>query len=325
MFHVRARCRAGFTLIELLVVIAIIAILIALLVPAVQKVRGAAARANCQNHLKQIGLAIHNFHDVKKALPPDRIANDWITWAGLILPYVEQENAFKLWNLTRRYAEQPAAIGSAADPAPRPVPVYYCPGRRTPGIFSNSYTLTTAAGDTFTARPGAIGDYASVSGPANNQGSLRIGIPSGIVNGVNVTGNNPFNNSGGGAQVLTWVGQMTLLTITDGTSSTLLVGEKHIRPNSFQGKNEDRSIFDSGNANNYRRFIGTDGTDVYPLVADPSDQNGLNANNRFGGPHGGICQFVFGDGSVRSLNVNTNIDTLTRLGMPNDGLPVSIE
>src|SRR5688572_10861547 len=107
MLHRPSRTRsAGFTLIELLVVIAIIAILIALLVPAVQKVREAASRTQCGNHLKQIGLAIHNYHDVKKSLPPDRINNQWPTWAVLILPFIEQDAAFKKWDLTRRYCEQ---------------------------------------------------------------------------------------------------------------------------------------------------------------------------------------------------------------------------
>src|SRR6478735_448846 len=86
----RLRGRGGFTLVELLVVIAIIGILVALLLPAIQAAREAARRSQCINHMKQIGIAIHLFHDAKKVLPPSRVDCDHSTWAAEIWPYIEE-------------------------------------------------------------------------------------------------------------------------------------------------------------------------------------------------------------------------------------------
>src|SRR3712207_6392352 len=123
--------RTGFTLIELLVVIAIIAILIALLVPAVQKVRDAAARAQCQNNLKQIGVALHNYHDANKtfpagghSVPPAASINDQdgLNWAIEILPYIEQQALFNQYDKAKRNSD------AANNPVcMTPVPTYICP------------------------------------------------------------------------------------------------------------------------------------------------------------------------------------------------------
>src|SRR5438034_329774 len=145
--------KAGFTVIELLVVIAIIAVLIALLVPAVQRVREAAARTQCTNNLKQIALAFHNFHDTIKHFPqggwnpPGATAADlndrrqW-GWCYQILPYIEQEALYNSTNI--------ATLRTT------PVKLYYCPSRRIAQDY-NGHNVIDYAGNAGSATDGANG------------------------------------------------------------------------------------------------------------------------------------------------------------------------
>jgi prepilin-type N-terminal cleavage/methylation domain-containing protein/prepilin-type processing-associated H-X9-DG protein len=285
----------AFTLIELLVVIAIIAILIGLLLPAVQKVREAGARLQCQNNLKQIGLSAHNFHDSYQFLPPAFIGDNsegldgWATWGVFLLPYIEQTAQYNLWDIRYLASQQPLPAVQTQ------VKVYLCPSRPA---------AVPSIGD-FRPEGAALTDYAASFGThaayTASTGAIIPNMP------------DVAQDSSGRWVVVKWSSQTNFDSLTDGTSNTTMFGEKSIRPNSLRGKNEDRSVF-GGNRNNTRRMMGVSNVngDVRPLLP-PDNQNLPFANSSFGGPHPGVTNFVFVDGSVRSLRISTPVDVLTAL------------
>jgi prepilin-type N-terminal cleavage/methylation domain-containing protein len=151
------RWRTGFTLVELLVVISIIALLIGLLLPAVQRAREAANRISCANNLHQIGLAFHLYHDDYNKLPPCQLDNGGATWAVLILPYMEQGNLYKQWDLNKSYYQQTDLARRST------VPNYFCPSRRTastPPLASLSGDVPSDGPPDAPNVPGALMDYA---------------------------------------------------------------------------------------------------------------------------------------------------------------------
>jgi prepilin-type N-terminal cleavage/methylation domain-containing protein len=321
--------RFGFTLIELLVVIAIIAILIALLVPAVQKVREAANRATCQNNLKQIGLAVHNYHDARKALPPERIAQNWATWAVLILPYLEQDNVYKLWDIQKRYYEQAGPVGSPSDPCSYNIPVYFCPTRRgVPSTVSQDMPKAADLAAGASPRGGGMSDYADNGGTNGSDGALLEGIrwqtsPA----GVNLDASPP---PALGTLCLGFKSQTRFADILDGLSNTLLIGEKFVVKTDLDGKvSTDGSVFSSGTGqeNSFRRFAGNNGATpaVVRSLVRGADDPGPNADGKvwadkaFGSWHSGICQFVFCDGSVQAISNSIDVNTLQLLAQRADG------
>ncbi|HEY1187827.1 MAG TPA: DUF1559 domain-containing protein [Gemmata sp.] len=210
--------RRGFTLIELLVVIAIIAILIGLLLPAVQKVREAAARMSCQNNLKQFGLAIHNYANSNdNKFPATRVTvggdKKFRAWTPIALPYVEQDNVAKQWNLAVKWNVDPNLTVARTN-----FKLFKCPSAPDGRLVPSS--LTAALG---------YGDYGTMN-------SVRRGFytANGIANFP--TAGSAADDEANGAMAKAV--DTAIVGVTDGTSNTILLAEDAGRPNLYQkGKN----------------------------------------------------------------------------------------
>jgi prepilin-type N-terminal cleavage/methylation domain-containing protein len=315
--------RLGFTLIELLVVIAIIAILIGLLLPAVQKVREAANRTQCANNLKQIGLAIHNYHDSNGFLPPSRLDKDGgVSWAVLILPYIEGGNFYNQWDITHWYYDQGPRNDQTVGDALRAtqVKIYYCPTRRRAG-GAGTISLRGDHPDMPWAGcrahyPGATSDYACCVGDTEDDdyfgnggnGAMVVALPPWLY-----TVNTP-------PKVLApWKSQTRFANITDGLSNTFLVGEKHVNPDKLGINDSDNINTTGGDGSIYNGddpWVCSRAASVAQMLArSPTERMHL----QFGSWHPGVCQFVLGDGSVRAIPVTVNGRILGYLARRDDG------
>jgi prepilin-type N-terminal cleavage/methylation domain-containing protein len=330
--------RRAFTLIELLVVIAIIAVLISLLLPAVQKVREAANRASCQNNLKQLGLAVHNYHDANGTFPPARACREaCATWAVLILPYIEQDSVYRLWNTTPagqkypwQYKGQPPAAQQAL------IKTFVCPARRGPMLSPAEQN-----GGTNGNKAGATGDYAACDGDgfSRNTKDARGAIISPIQQLAPTppyTGDLPPDDADGSVidrnPVVGFRGRTGIASIADGTSNTFLIGEKHVRPDRFGLSTEDRAYYSGQSYVTAQRSAGCTSFDantgqckggIRPLARFP-DYSGSNWQSIFGSYHSAVCQFVFCDGSVHAISVDIDPSNLRRLAVRDDGQVITV-
>ena len=298
--------RCGFTLVELLVTLAIISIMVGLLLPAVQQSRESARQTQCQNNLKQIGLAVQNFHAQRDELPPSRNYDHFATWAFLILPFMEEGSLFDNWDDSLKYYYQSDTARLT------PVEHYYCPTRR-----GGKNTISMQGDDILSPFetsghvPGTVSDYACSAGHGPPGVWNWIKSNGAMVMGKGLT--EPPTVPVGyfappGAKLLTWQSRTTYASIEDGLSHTILVGEKHVRPLGQQISPEDGAIYNGDHPANFSRCGGPG----YPIARGPKDSYQTN----FGSWHPNLCHFVFCDGSVRTFTPSISTDLLGRLTHP---------
>lgn len=302
--------RRGFTLIELLVVIAIIAVLVALLLPAVQQAREAARRTQCANQLKQMGLAFHNFEEQYNRLPNaatngdtrvtdttgytrGRNVESW-AWSYWILPFVDQTAVFNLAS----NGKDPAPVVNAgtynsaeSTVAGKAIPIYYCPSRRSPTLISGSYKC----------------DYA---GNAGDKGR---------------------NDGTPGVLIRTGVDKIRFEQIKDGASNTLMVAEKVLQPDSYGydgGDNErwNNAGWDEDHVRWGASTHATTGVITYypplPDVKGPVSTSSASVwPSNFGSSHSAL-NGVLCDGSVRQIAFDIDQETFRRLCGSKDQKPV---
>ena len=324
MLSSASRSRRAFTLIELLVVIAIIAVLIALLLPAVQQAREAARRVQCKNNLKQIGLALHNYHDIYGRLPitqyDSQPAGDYLTltcWTRAILPQLDLASFTNAWN-----EQQNFSVGHNAILNRTALGVYKCPTSPAPSIG----TWTSAGGtlDPQQFTPDGSGKYSGgiceYSCIANSQITPDTATPP--LSGIGMMN---YNTPANPAQV-----SKRFDDVTDGLSNTMMIGEvsggaDNYTPNRTRDGTSQKLRFHNWAGQNRISFrdYKKDGT-ASNATLDPCLVNcfgGAGGSNLFSFHIGG-AQVALGDGSVRFLSENIDFVTVCRLATCQDGAVV---
>ncbi|MEZ6072915.1 MAG: DUF1559 domain-containing protein [Pirellulales bacterium] len=322
------RNTAAFTLVELLVVIAIIGILIALLLPAVQAAREAARRSQCQNNLKQMGLAALTHADVHKHFPSSGWGYLWVgdpdlgygksqpgSWIYNSLDFMEQGAVRRIGAGLTGTAKK-NALGQLSG---TPIPVFNCPSRRASIAYPPNETCTNALNAVVLAHA----DYAGNAGVGQ-----RVG---------NLTGEalKTFNWDRGGMTFA--LSEIGFRQIPDGTSNTMYVGEKYLLPDAYRTSKDgaDNNTMYAGHDWDVLRWTSGEGssdnydpTYIFANVGpNPSyqDRPGFSAISSFGSPHPAAANYVFCDGSVRSITYGVDAQTWIRIGIRNDGLPVEAD
>jgi prepilin-type processing-associated H-X9-DG protein len=300
----RAR-HTGVSLIETLVVIAIIGTLIALLVPAIQRVREAAARTQCANNLHQIGLALHSHHGSFKRFPSGGWGWDWVGvpsrssgpqqpggWLFSILPFVEQENLFSLGD-----GAGPQIQSGMMEMVGSPVSMFNCPSRRDGGPYRNAlpypYLTGDSQGRTYKIQPlwAARSDY------AGNCGSQLLnqwnGGPASLAQGDAASYPWPTRSQFNGVFLVH--DSIAAEWIRHGSSNTFLAGERYLDPMNYT------TGADLGDNENL--FIGFDNDVIRSTYSPPmQDTWGLPDTTRFGSAHPAGLNMLYADGSVRLIS-----------------------
>jgi prepilin-type N-terminal cleavage/methylation domain-containing protein/prepilin-type processing-associated H-X9-DG protein len=308
-----ARPRLGFTLIELLVVIAIIGILIALLLPAVQKVREASNRAKCSNHLRQMAIGGHNHESVHGFLPTGGWGYYWVGdpdrgadrkqpggWIYNLLPFVEQD---PLYRLGEGLPDSQKYVAST-ERMKVPLAIFNCPTRRTGGPYPNAWSISYYnAANPITAL--ARSDYA---GNCGDQSSNEFGGGPKSLQDGDTTFKWPSQDQYTG--VIFVRSMIRFAAITNGASNTFLFGEKYLNPANY--------INGEDAADNESMYVGMDNDTLrvthYPPVQDQLGNQPSQSTTRFGSAHAAGMNMAYCDGSVQFTSYTVDPLVFKRAG-----------